>query len=64
MKNDLRKKTVGELKTLLADKTKAFRDFSLNLTKTKSKNVKEGKNLKKEIAQILTLINEEKNKKA
>ena len=62
MNKDLRKKSIAELQNLLVEKTKASRDFTLGLSKTKSKNVKEGKNLKKEIAHILTLMNEMKAK--
>jgi ribosomal protein L29 len=57
MKKDLTKNTPAQLQALLSEKSKAFRDFSLNLSKVKTKNVKEGKNLKKEIARILTLVN-------
>lgn len=60
MNKDLRKKSIAELQTMLLEKTKASRDFTLGLSKTKSKNVREGRNTKKEIAHIMTLINEMK----
>lgn len=64
MNKDLRKNSAAQLKTLLAEKTKAYRDFKLDIAKSKVKNVKHGKNLKKEVAHILTLINESKEVKA
>ncbi len=54
---DLIKKTEKELKTLLAEKKEALRVFRFAMSGGKIKNLKEGSNLKKEIAQIMTLLN-------
>lgn len=60
---DLRKKNTVELAKDLMEKTKTLNNIKFGISKTKTKNVKEGKNLKKEIAQILTLLNEMKSQK-
>jgi ribosomal protein L29 len=64
MKKDLTQKTSAELHSLLLEKAKSFRDLKLGLSKTKTKNLKEGKNIRKEIARILTLVHASENKKA
>jgi ribosomal protein L29 len=46
-----------ELANMLKEKREALRVFSFALSGGKVKNVKEGNNLKKEIARILTAIN-------
>lgn len=57
---DLRKKTAGELQKELKDKTMALSNFKFGTSGSKTKNVKEGKNLRREIAQILTILKEGK----
>ena len=57
---DLRQKTQGELEKELGDKAMALSNFKFGTSGSKTKNVKAGKNLKKEIAQILTILNEQK----
>ena len=57
---DLRKKTPGELDKELGEKAVALNNFKFGISGSKTKNVKSGKNLKKEIAQILTVLNETK----
>jgi len=57
---DLRKKTQGELNKELEEKAVALSNFRFGAQGNKTKNVKLGKNLKKEIAQILTILNENK----
>jgi ribosomal protein L29 len=54
---DLIKKTEKELKVLLTEKKEALRVFRFAMSGGKIKNLKEGQNLKKEIAQIMTLLN-------
>ncbi len=49
-------KTIPELESLLAEKREALRKFRFGIAGSKNRNVKEGKNLRKEIAQILTEI--------
>lgn len=57
---ELRKKTNIELTNLLTEKRSSLSRFRFDIAGSKIKNVKEGKNLKREIAQILTLIKEVK----
>ena len=54
---ELIKKTEKELKALLAEKKESLRAFRFAMSGGKIKNLKEGGNLKKEIAQIMTLLN-------
>ena len=54
---DLIKKTEAELNNMLKDKREALRVFRFALSGGKTKNIKEGSVLKKEIAQILTVLN-------
>lgn len=51
---DLTKKTEKELLKMLSEKREAVRAFRFDTTGTKVKNVKEGANVKKDIARILT----------
>jgi len=55
-------KTVPELENLLAEKREALRKFRFGIAGSKNRNVKEGKNLRKEIAQILTEIRKRNGK--
>jgi|FrelakmetLWP11LW_1041352.scaffolds.fasta_scaffold163191_2 ribosomal protein L29 len=57
---ELIKKTEKELKQLLTEKKDALRVFNFALSGSKTKNLKEGKNIKKEIAQIMTVLNNSK----
>jgi len=50
-------KTRKELEKMLKDKREALRAFNFGLSGSKTKNIKEGSLLKKEIARILTFIN-------
>lgn len=50
----LEKKTDKELQKLLAEKRESLRGFRFDTTGTKIKNVKEGSNIKKDVARILT----------
>lgn len=54
---ELIKKTDKELKQLLNDKKEALRVFRFAMSGSKTKNLKEGAHLKKEIAQIMTILN-------
>ena len=54
---DLIKKTEKELKVLLTEKREALRAFRFAMSGGKVKNLKEGAHLKKEVAQIMTLLN-------
>jgi len=58
---ELLNKTEKELKALLSEKREAVRVFKFGLAGSKTRNLKEGKNLKKEIAQIMTILNAKKS---
>ena len=55
--DELTNKTEKELKQLLIEKREALRVFRFALSGGKVRNLKEGQNLKKEIARIMTLLN-------
>jgi ribosomal protein L29 len=57
---ELIKKTEKELGQMLIEKREALRVFRFSMSGGKIKNLKEGQNLKKEIAQILTILNSKK----
>jgi len=57
-KNDLRKKEVLELYKLLADKKLEMEKASIDLSVKKEKNLKKVKNIKRDIAQISSIIHE------
>ncbi|MCS6788961.1 MAG: 50S ribosomal protein L29 [Patescibacteria group bacterium] len=50
--------TIEELNKILFEKRKALKQMKFDLNSGKVKNIKDIKKLKKDIAQILTLINE------
>ncbi len=61
MKNpELKTKSKEELYKLLLDSSKKLQDLKFNLAAGKVKNVRSVRALKKEIARILTLLNEMK----
>ncbi len=55
---ELREKNNGELKKLLTDKREAVRKLRFDLTSKQIKNNQDLRKNKKDIARILTLINE------
>lgn len=55
---ELRQKEKNELGALLEKKRSELFNFKFKLTKGKTKNVKEGKNIRKEIARILTILSD------
>jgi ribosomal protein L29 len=57
-KIDLKNKTLADLGGLLVTKREALRVFRFGSAGAKSKNVKEGKALNKDIARIMTKITE------
>lgn len=57
---ELREKTKVELDVLLKDKMEALRKFRFEMGHGKTKNTKEGRELKRDIAKILTLLSEQK----
>ncbi len=58
----LEKKTEKDLVSMLGEKRKALRGFRFGLSGSKIKNVKDGRNLKKEIARVLTELKIRENK--
>jgi ribosomal protein L29 len=54
---ELRTKTESELIALLADKREALRLFRFGIAGSKTRNVREGRGIRKTIAHILTLLN-------
>ncbi len=54
---DLKEKNDKELKELLASRRKALRLFRFGIAGSKTKNMEEGRNTRKDIARILTEIN-------
>lgn len=59
-KIDLKNKTVEELRKLLSEKRALLKDFRFGVSGSKTKNIKEGSNLKKDIARIMTSLNASK----
>ncbi len=57
---ELREKNVEELKKLLTEKKEIVRKLRFEIASKQIKNVKDLKNNRKEVARILTLINESK----
>jgi ribosomal protein L29 len=53
-------KSVNELNNLLVEKREALRVFRFGGAGSKTKNVKQGRTLKREIARVLTAINSKK----
>ena len=58
----MKDKSDKELKEALEAKRKSLRLFRFGISGSKIKNVKEGRNARKEIARILTEINARKQK--
>ncbi len=53
---DITNKTKADLEKILSEKRESLRLFHFTGAGSKSKNVKEGKTIRKEIAQILTAM--------
>ena len=53
---DFSKQSVEDLAKMVADKREALRVFRFGTSGSRSRNVKEGRNLRLEIAQILTAL--------
>ncbi|HUD04301.1 MAG TPA: 50S ribosomal protein L29 [Candidatus Paceibacterota bacterium] len=58
--DELIKKTIAELTKAVADKREALRVWRFGITGSKVKNMKEGRAMRKEIARMLTAINQKK----
>lgn len=55
--NELKSKTPADLAKLVAEKREALRAFRFGGAGAKTKNVKEGRAIRKDIARILTAYN-------
>ena len=55
--NDIKNKTSEELTGLLSEKRQSLRTFRFDVSGSKARNVKQGRNTRKEIARILTEVN-------
>ncbi|PJE69781.1 MAG: 50S ribosomal protein L29 [Candidatus Staskawiczbacteria bacterium CG10_big_fil_rev_8_21_14_0_10_38_10] len=60
---ELRQKTKDELNRILQDSRVKLRELRFKLTLNKLKNVREIREIKKNIAKILTILKETKGKK-
>lgn len=54
---DLQKKSVKDLEKMVAEKREELREFRFKSAGSRTRNVREGRNTRKEIAQILTELN-------
>ncbi len=54
---DIKTKTPADLNKLLNEKREALRVFRFGATGAKTKNVKEGSSIRKDIARIMTALN-------
>lgn len=59
---ELRRKSESELQRILAQKRDESREFRFKLAKDEAKNVRKARNSRKDIAQILTILNGRKKK--
>ena len=59
---EIAKKSPNELIKELSEKREALRVFRFGISGSKVKNMKEGKNIKKYVARILTVMNQNENK--
>ena len=57
LRKDFNKKTDKELEVILTEKKLALSAFRFGIAGSKTRNVKEGNGLKKDIARILTILN-------
>jgi len=60
MSNEFKNKTDAELVTMLSEKREAVRAFRFGIAGSKNRNMREGRNLKREIARIMTEQNSRK----
>ena len=55
--SEFAEKTKKDLEKILIDKNKALQEFRFNTSGSKNRNVKEGRNIRRDIARILTELN-------
>lgn len=61
MTKDIQKKNKSELENLYAENVVLLRNFRFGMAHSKSRNLKEGRNLRKEIARIKTELKKRDN---
>jgi ribosomal protein L29 len=54
---DISNKTAADLNKMVAEKREALRVFRFGASGSKTKNVKQGREIRKDIARILTVLN-------
>lgn len=59
-KTDFKKYTVEDLQKAIADKRESLRTFRFGSAGSRSRNTREGRNLRKEVARMLTELNSRK----
>jgi len=59
--NELRKKSEAELQRSIQDLKRKLSDFRFRFSSNKLKNVKEIESTKKDIARMMTILNESRN---
>jgi len=57
IKKEIKGKSESDLNKLLSEKTGALRDFRFGIAGSNSKNVREGRMLRRDIARVKTQIN-------
>lgn len=58
--SEYKNKTEEEIVKLLNEKREALRNFRFAISGSKTRNVKEGKNIRNEVARLLTELNSRK----
>ena len=59
---DIKKQNIDDLQKTIADKREALRTFRFGGAGSRTRNVREGRNLRKEIARVLTEIRSRREK--
>jgi len=62
MSSDLKQKSDKDLRKDLVSQKEALRNFRFGIAGSKTKNVKEGMNIRKNIARVFTELNSRKQK--
>lgn len=57
--SEFKTKSMKDLRKLISDKKDALQAFRLGNSRSKTKNVKEGREIRKDIARIMTVMNQE-----
>ncbi len=60
LKKDINHKTLADLSKMVSDKRESLRVFRFGTTGAKTKNVKESRTIRRDIARILTVMNAKK----